>query len=188
MVRIHQELNVKETIKAEEPPSGITSLEDDALLDPKNQPGAPSNEPKVVGSGGPDLLAQILNSPLSLKLAVGVEVFVQQTLERTGAKLRAKANGKPEFASLRDVPNHLVAQVLGPRACADLLGDDPIPANSFDFMRRMVLLWGVQAGVADPDTLADALLTAAEQTARQRLFDPAALIDLGEILELTTGG
>lgn len=100
-----------------------------------------------------------------------IEVAVERAVERFGARLRSKLNGRTATRSQLDgVPNQAAARHLGPQSVREIMGDEELFPGEFNALARVLQRQGLSASEAQ------ALASQAEALAGRRLFDPEATL------------
>lgn len=87
----------------------------------------------------------LLDLQLTQEIRVASDLAMQRALERAGAKIRSQLSGQLTYKNLlRDVPNELVASVIGPKSLVELgIGQEGSDSDPID-----TLLNGVFSGLA----------------------------------------
>jgi hypothetical protein len=107
-------------------PTGQTPSEKAATTTPVTASAARSHKPHI------GLQLAQLDVELMTQLRTAASEVVVRELERAGARIRSKAQGTDTKNVIADVPNHLVASVLGPSIVASLdLTDQALLAGAF---------------------------------------------------------
>lgn len=158
-VRLAQLVNVRETVQGLVPEGAdVQSARPDS--------GTPSTTPTSA------------TASLVEQLTAAAEVTVSRAVERAGARLRSKANGRPAVRDqLANVATSDVGAVLGPTLVAALAPDDDLFAGEFTAFTRHAADWAARAGHPDPGQVAAAALAVVDAAAHARLFHPAAAVD-----------
>lgn len=117
---------------------------------------------------------------LALRLHAAAEYAVDKAVDKVGAKLRSQTQRNPQVnALIAGLPNSRVAAEIGPTKCAELLGDwDLSVAGEFTAFGKHAAAWAREHGCSEPGDLAERATSLVERTARARLFDPEAIVDI----------
>lgn len=157
-------------------------------------PPAPTKNTRTANAGGDGTthgaddakkkaVAASAHSPsvLALRLHAASEIAVERVVDRVGAMLKSRAQKNRTLANrLQPIPNPLVALEVGPSMTTEMLGTDAI-TGEFAFFTRRADAWAREHGCAKPGELAAAATVIVEAHARLKLFDPSAVLDIGEM-------